>query len=160
MTNPPVPEPIILDEKGRIAVHAARDAAYAVELARQVQAQELAKQATDVAAEIASQKTVDEKRMAQIMREQVEHVLAMGTEQEKTMILARVKYVCQDIKEMKQILKEIMEQNEQLRVQLEQRSKELALLQQQSALANKIVFGFVALIVIGFMGAVSMLVFR
>lgn len=98
-------EPIVLDDKAREAVHAARNAAQAVEEARQTQLEAAAEFASQKAAALAadkiSQKIVDEERMAHIIKEQVENVLARGTEQDKTAILVRVPYICQDIKEMK-----------------------------------------------------------
>lgn len=83
-------EPIILDEKSREAVHAQRNAAQAVEVARKVQIQEVADKVTEF--------IPDEHQMARIMREQIENVLARGTEQDKAMVLARVPFICQDIK--------------------------------------------------------------
>lgn len=92
-------EPVILDEAQRKAVHLQRDAAQAVEVARKVQIQEVADKVTEF--------IPDERQMARIIREEVENVLAKGTEQEKAMILARVPYICQDIKDIHNTLSEI-----------------------------------------------------
>lgn len=83
-------EPIILNETARDAVHAQRDAAQAVEIARTKQIQDVADKVTEF--------IPDEEQMARIVRTQVEHVLAQGTEHEKSLILARVPFICQDIK--------------------------------------------------------------
>lgn len=98
-------EHVILDDKAKEAVQAAGDAAHAVEVARQTQleaAAEFASQkAASLAAEHISQKIVDEGRMGEIMRENVQYVLSRGTESERALILARVPYICADIKDMK-----------------------------------------------------------
>lgn len=86
-------EPIVLDAKEREAVHAQRDAAQAVELVRKKQMVE--------AVGLATENIPTEERMAEVVREQVEHVLSRGTESQRALILARVPYICQDIKDMR-----------------------------------------------------------
>ncbi len=65
-----------VQEASQVAVHAARNAAQALEISRQQQVISI----------------------GDIVQERFEHVLAQGTEQEKSIILARVPYICQDIK--------------------------------------------------------------
>lgn len=86
---------VTLDEQARQAVHAARNAAQAVEVARQTQ--------------FNTAKAVDEKRMGEIVRAQMADVLSSGTESERSIILARVPYICADIKEINASLKVITE---------------------------------------------------
>lgn len=69
-------------------------------------------------------------RLGEIMRESVTHVLAEGTEAERALILARVPYICADIKAIKEMLQKIMES------------------QVYTPLVQKIVFGLVSLILI------------
>lgn len=92
-------DPVVLDQKEREAVHAAREAAQADLMARKVQIQEVASKITE--------NIPDEQRMAEVVREQVEHVLAKGTEQERAMIYARVPYICQDIKDIRKSIEGI-----------------------------------------------------
>ncbi len=73
--------------ESREAVHAVRDAQQQIELARQQQ--------------IVS--------IGDMVQDRVENVLARGTEQEKAIILARVPYICQDIKGINSSLREIKE---------------------------------------------------
>lgn len=68
-----------LSDASREAVHTARDAAQALEVARQMQ-------------------IIDRTEMAAIIREQLTAVLAGGSEHERELILARVPYICNDIK--------------------------------------------------------------
>lgn len=79
------------------AVHAARDAAQALEVARVQQMENL----------------------GDMVQERFEHVLAMGTEQDKTIILARVKYICQDIKDINGALKDIIRKMDQTKLDLD-----------------------------------------
>lgn len=50
------------------------------------------------AAERIAAKLLDEERLGEMIRKQMYDVLARGTEHEKAVILARVPYICQDIK--------------------------------------------------------------
>lgn len=126
-------EPIILDEKQREAVHAARNAAQAVEIARAQQIQEVADRVTEF--------IPDENQMARIIREQVENVLAHGTEQDKSMILARVPYICQDIKD-------INARGERIEVSIEELKEKFS----TYPLVKTIVFSFVAAVLLGVLG--------
>lgn len=74
----------IAESQSAEAINATKNAAEAVERAR--------------AAQLAAAVTLTEERMANIVKHQVENVLATGSEQEKSIILARVPYICQDIK--------------------------------------------------------------
>lgn len=94
-----------LPEASHEAVYAAKEAAKAVEVARQLQQQETAE------------------RMGDIMQERMEHVLAKGTEQEKSVILARVPYICQDIKGINITLKEILQKMDQVKIDLDKTSE-------------------------------------
>lgn len=102
-------EHIDLPEASHEAVHAARDAAQAIELSRQLQ--------TEKAAEAAVSKVTN--RMGDIMQERMEHVLAKGTEQDKAMILARVPFICQDIKSISFALREISQKMDQVKEDLD-----------------------------------------
>ena len=124
---------ITIDTKAQEAVDAQTTAAHAVEVVRQ-------EQLAVAAAERAIEKRADEGRIAEIVKEQLENVLAAGSEQEKTFILARVKYVCQDIKDMKTTLQEL--------------TKLLA----TYPLVKTVVFSFIGLVLIAFIGAVISLV--
>lgn len=135
-------EPVVLDEKGREAVHAARDAAFAIEVTRQAQARDMMDKAASVAVEVAAQKVIDERRMGQIVQERVEHVLSMGTERERAVVLARVPYICAEITNINSMLEEIRERTTYM------------------PLIQKLVFGLVGMCLVGFMGALSMLVFK
>ncbi len=130
---------VVLEPKAREAVHAARDAAYAVELARQVQiakfVDEASQKATEVAAARLEEKIVDETRLSQIVRQQLINVLSKGTEQDRALILARVPYICQDIKNINANLEEIKG----------------AL--STYPLIRTLVFGFVGLILVSVVGA-------
>lgn len=86
-----------IPEASHEAVHAARDAAQALEVAREQQVQKL----------------------GNIVQERFERVLAFGTEQEKSMILARVPYICQDIKDINGTLSEIKRMMEQVKRDLD-----------------------------------------
>lgn len=127
-------DPIILNEKERQAVHAQRDAAQADILVRKVQIQEIAEKVTE--------KIPDQDQLAFIVRQQVENVLAHGTEQEKAMILARVPYICQDIKDIKGSLSN-----------MEEKLTYVPLIQ-------KIVFGGSSVILLGALTAVLAMIYR
>ncbi len=102
-----------LPEASHEAVHAARDHAQKVELAREVQTNRVAKATVDeVSASIGN-----------IVRSNIEHVLARGTEQEKSIILARVPYICQDIKGIDQKLENIVTMMEQVKKDLDVKDK-------------------------------------
>ncbi len=107
---------IDLPEASHEAVHAARDAAQAVELARQLQ--------TDKAAEAAANKITQ--NMGDILQTRLEHVLARGTEQEKAIILARVPYICQDIKGINEALQNIVKMMEQVKKDLDAKDEKNA----------------------------------
>lgn len=84
-------------EASKEAVHATRDAAQKIEVARQIQTVE----AANAAANRVTQNIGD------IMQDRIEYVLARGTEQEKSIILARVPFICQDIKSINKSLDNI-----------------------------------------------------
>jgi predicted nucleotide-binding protein (sugar kinase/HSP70/actin superfamily) len=88
-----------LPEASHEAVHAARDHAQKVEMARQMQTTEAAEAAAFAVSE----------NIGDILQSRIEHVLAKGTEQEKSIILARVPYICQDIKNINKSLDKIVE---------------------------------------------------
>lgn len=98
-----------LPEESHEAVHAARDHAQKVELAREVQTTRVAKAAAD---EVSS-------NIGEIVRYNIEHVLARGTEQEKSIILARVPYICQDIKNIDKRLEKIVDMMGQVKSDLD-----------------------------------------
>ncbi len=98
-----------LPDASRTAVHAARDAAQAVELAREIQ--------TNRAAEAAVSKVSQD--IGDILQNRIEHVLAKGTEQEKSIILARVPYICQDIKGINAALADIVKMMAQVKKDLD-----------------------------------------
>lgn len=104
-----------LPEASHEAVHKARDAAQAVELARQLQ--------TTEAAEAAAQKVTA--NIGDIIQSRVEHVLARGTEQEKSIILARVPYICQDIKGINQALSDIRNMMAQVKKDLDEKDEKI-----------------------------------
>ncbi len=95
---------IILDDKAQEAIDAATNAAHTVEVVRQSQLDQASNnaaiKAADLAAENISNKIIDEQRMATIMREQMMNVLSQGTEKDRSIILARVPYICQEIKDI------------------------------------------------------------
>ena len=98
-----------LPEDSHDAVHAARDHAQRVEMAREVQTTRVAKATAD---EVSA-------NIGDIVRSNIEHVLAKGTEQEKSIILARVPYICQDIKAINSSLKEITHMMGQVKTDLD-----------------------------------------
>jgi len=130
-------ETTLAESQSAEAINATKNAAEAIERAR--------------AAQLAAAVTVNEERMAIIVKHQVENVLASGSEQEKSIILARVPYICQDIRN-------INSRGERLEETLTELKQGLALLQQRSDLTTKIVYGAVLIIVTGFLGALVALV--
>lgn len=104
-------EPIILDETSKAAVHAAKNAAQAVEIARQEQLDKAtitaAERAAHLATERIAEKVLDEQRFAEIVRTQMQHVLETGSEKGREAIIARIPYVCEDIRGIKLDLTEI-----------------------------------------------------
>lgn len=87
------PEKISYDDvppASREAVHAAKNAAQLLEVARQQQIENL----------------------GDIVQARFEHVLSLGTESERAIILARVPYICQDIKEINVSLAQIISRME------------------------------------------------
>ncbi len=137
-----------LDEKAKEAVTAAKNAAYAVELARQAQisnfAVETAQKAAEVASERIKEKIIDEQRMAIIVKHQVENVLLKGTEQERSMILARVPYICQDIKKTDGRLENIEQSIQDIKENVS-----------TFPLIQKLVFGLVGAILAGAVSAMG-----
>lgn len=100
-----------LPEESHEAVHAARDHAQKVEMAREVQTTRVARAtAEEVSANIGD-----------IVRTNIEHVLARGTEQDKSIILARVPYICQDIKSINGALDEIKKMMGQVKKDLDEK---------------------------------------
>lgn len=85
-----------LSPESREAVHKAKNAAQAVEVARIQQMES----------------------MGDMVQERIEHVLARGTEQEKSLILARVPYICQDIKGINSTLVEILKKMDEVKADL------------------------------------------
>lgn len=75
----------ILDETARKAVHAARDAQFAVELSRKEQ----------------------EERMGEVIRNSMTDVLSMGSDRERAIVLARVPYICTEIEVINKRLEKI-----------------------------------------------------
>ncbi len=133
-------EPIILDDKSREAVHAARDAAQAIEVARHKQIQEVADKVTEF--------IPDETQLAHIVRQQVENVLARGTEQDKLMILARVPYICQDIKDNKKEMQIMNDRGERI----EKKMDEIVNGMTYYPLVQKMVFSFASILMVGVIG--------
>ena len=88
----------ILDQVARDAVSAAKNAAQAVEVARQVQ-MNLVKES--------EKKIIDEERMGEIVGEQVLKVLSLGSDKDRALVLARVPYICQEIRDINASLQEI-----------------------------------------------------
>lgn len=145
-------EPIILDQSSREAVHAAKNAAQALELARVKQINDIADKVTEF--------IPDEDQMARIVRTQVEHVLARGTEQEKSIILARVPFLCQDVKDTKTELKKANERGERLEQMIVEMREDFNSKLANYSIVQAIVFGLVGLIVTAFVGALIMNVFK
>lgn len=139
-------EPVVLDPAAREAVHAARDAAQAVEVARQSQMIQAAEDAATKAATLAAQRVADqalsETRLAEIIHRQMTEVLGAGTDSEKAIVLARVPYICADIKTINANLEVIKE----------------AL--STYPIVKTLVFGVVGLILTTFFGALIALVIR
>lgn len=110
------PEPTYNDlpEASHEAVHAARDHAQKVEMAREVQTTRVAKAAADEVSQ----------NIGEIVRGSLEHVLARGTETERAIILARVPYICQDIKGINKSLDEIKKMIERNRNDREHNDRE------------------------------------
>lgn len=102
-------EKIILDDKAKEAVHAARDAAQAVEIVRQLQTEHAASVAAENAAKSVAQKMIDEQRMGEITYEQIMKALSMGSEKDRAIVLARVPYICSEITNINTALEEIKE---------------------------------------------------
>lgn len=102
-----------LPEASHDAVHAARDHAQKVEMAREVQTTRVAKATAD---EVSA-------NIGDIVRYNIEHVLAKGTEQDKSIILARVPYICQDIKNIDKRLEKIVDMMEQVKTDLDTKDR-------------------------------------
>lgn len=120
------------------AINAAKNAAEAVERAR--------------TAQLNAAQALTEERMGKIVRHQVENVLAIGSEQEKSIVLARVPYICQDIKT-------INSRGQRLEDAMNEQNKQLALLQQSTALTNKIVYGAAGTVLLAFLGGLTSMVY-
>ncbi len=143
--------PIILGEEAREAVHAARDAEQAKQLAQQAFIQEAADNAARVATELAtkrmSERMVDEDRMAAVVRKQMMDILSSGSDKERAIVLARVPYICQEIEQ-------INTRGQRIEDALVALNKILS----NYPLVEKAVFGFIAMIVIAVVGAMIALV--
>lgn len=129
-----MPEPI-LDEQARKAVHAARDAAQAVEIVRQLQADEASLKANE--------------NMAAVVRHEMINVLSQGTEKERAVLLARVPYICQEIKDFKDF-------NKDINVSLNKIQETIVYI----PLLQKLVFGMVGIVLTSIMGGIMMLLLR
>lgn len=137
------------------AVHAAKNAAQTVELARQLQ--------VDNAAEHAATKIAQ--NMGDIVQDRIEHVLARGTEQDKSIILARVPYICQDIKAINKALTNLVALIQQNRRDREDKEEENEarydkkyVNQDQFSPVKAIAYGFSGAILTAFMGGLLYLV--
>lgn len=86
-----------IPQASREAVHKARDAAQALEIARVTQAESI----------------------GDIVQERFEHVLSQGTESQRAIILARVPYICQDIKAINVTLGDINKKMDQVKIDLD-----------------------------------------
>ncbi len=128
--EPPTPKVTYDDvtDEQREAVHAARDAAQKLEIARQQQILSI----------------------GDMVQERVENVLARGTEQEKSIILARVPYICQDIKEINKKFDVIMDKMDQVKVDLDAKDEknDRKYLTQESFAPYRWVFGIIGSVVI------------
>lgn len=130
-----------LPQEAHEAVHAARDHAQAVEIARQIQVNNI----------------------GDIMQERLENVLARGTEQEKSIVLARVPYICQDIKNINTVLEDIKKMMEQAKVELITREEKIAktyVNQDQFSPVRMVVYGLVGLVLTGFAAALLTLIIK
>jgi hypothetical protein len=90
-----------LSLEAKEAIHRAKNAAQAVEISRENQVQSI----------------------ADIVQERFEHVLSRGTEQEKSIILARVPYICQDIKQINSKFDTILEKMEEVKNDLDKKDE-------------------------------------
>lgn len=130
-----------LPQASHDAVYADRDAAQALEVSRQLQI----------------------KSVGDIVQERIEHVLAKGTEQEKSIILARVPYICQDIKTINATLQEIKGMMNQTKADLEakdERNEKRFVNQDQFSPVRMLVFGFTGAILTAFAGGLIYVVFK
>lgn len=130
-----------LPEASHEAVHAARNAAQALELSRQRQ--------------------IDS--MGDIVQERIERVLARGSEQERSIILARVPYICQDIKNINAVLSNIQGMMEQVKIDLDAkdaRNESKYVNQDQFWPVRVIAYGFSGTILTAFAGGLIYLVFH
>lgn len=91
-------DPVILDEKAREAVHAAKNAAQAIEIVRQEQVDKATDRAAEAAAERVAERLLDDERLSKIVHKQLVNVLSVGTDNERALVLARVPYICADIR--------------------------------------------------------------
>ncbi len=141
------------EEASAIAVHKVKNAQTAIELARQVQIDEAVQNSADKMTQ----------NMGDIVQERIEHVLARGTEQEKSIILARVPYICQDIKSMNAVLSEIRNMMAQVKVDLDakdEKNDKKFVNQDQFAPVKLLAFGFAGAILTAFAGGLIYLVFH
>lgn len=143
---PNMEKPILLNEKERTAVHLQRDAAQADFVARKVQMKEVADMVTEF--------IPDKEEMAQVVRSQMEYVLSRGTEQDKAMILARVPYICQDIKDINARGERIENALESIKVQMDAQKDILS----TYPLVKSLVFGFVSMVLVSVVGGLLALV--
>ena len=148
---PPEHTKIDADIASAEAVHKAKNAAQAIETARALQ--------INSAAESAAYKVTE--TMGAIVRDSVEHVLAKGTEQEKSIVLARVPYICQDVKAIFKALARIQEMMEQTKKDLEakdEKNDKKYVNQDQFVPVKSLAYGFAGAILTAFSGGLIYLV--
>lgn len=128
--EPPTPKVTYDDvpQASHEAIYAAKNAAQALEIARQEQMNNL----------------------GDIVQERFEHVLALGTEQEKSIVLARVPYICQDIKDIKGSLQGISDKMDRVKTDLDAKDEkfEKKYLTQEQFAPYKWVMGIIGGVVI------------
>lgn len=140
-----------VDAASRDAVHAQKNAAQKVETARQVQMEETAYNAASQVVE----------RVGDIMQARMEHVLSMGTEKEKALILARVPYICQDIKEINKKFDVILGKMEEVKKDLSEKddaNDKKYVNHDQFGPVQKVVYGLIGLVLTAVGAAVIALV--
>ena len=129
-----------LDPAAREAIHKARDAQQAVEVARLVQSEEAAERTSELTKEKMQGQMVDADHMGKIVRREVIDVLSLGTERERAVVLARIPYICADIKNI---------------------DERLALIQEAlryMPIIQKLVFGIITMMLTSIVGALLALV--
>lgn len=101
--------PKYLSDEAKERIHAAKNAAQADEVARVELAERAATEAAVRSEERLAEKIVDEERLAVIVRKQLQYVLSEGSETNRSIILARVPYICADIKAINANVQELKE---------------------------------------------------